>query len=224
MSKKTRKSQTKPKRYQRKGEWQTIFDAKPMAEGMPPSFLLKLLNQQPVFVRHGKLLTALIWLQSQMIGAICLHESSDLRRRCKKDNGKHLPTALGQATIVKLENLSSESLRKEFRRCFQSSMSTQLQDDLATVPFYRDALSHGYISLRQLIIGPEPESIFWSPRSSSTRNKMLESLYGPRPDNTFLRLSLSELAFQEEIDRICRLMDFIALILKDWEIPYPVFA
>ena len=196
-----------------------------MAEGMPPSFLLKLLNTQSAFVRHGKLLTASLWLQSQMVGAICLHDNPDLRSRCTVDNGRHLPTELGRATIDKLENLSSESLRKEFARCFESSMSEQLKNDLALIPLCRDALSHGYLSLRQQIIGPAPEGIFWSPRPSTARNKTLEHLSGTsRPENTFVVVSLSASAFKEEIERICRLMDFIALKLKDWDIAYPVFA
>ena len=55
-----------------------IFDAEPMAEGMPPAFLLKLLKSQDAFVRHGRLMTACVWLQSQMVGVICLH-SEELR-------------------------------------------------------------------------------------------------------------------------------------------------
>ena len=202
----------------------TVFDAKPMAEGMPPEFLLQLLNSQKAFVRHGKLLTASLWLQSQMVAAICLYDSPELRNRCIADNGKHLPAELGKATIQKLENLSSESLRKKFLRCFDYSMSEQLQGDIAHIPLYRDALAHGYLSLRQQIIGPKSEGVFWSPRFSRTRHETLNSLYGPRPDGTFLVVSLSTLAFKEEIERICRVMDFIALKLKDWDIHYPVFA
>ena len=191
---------------------------------MPPSFLLKLLDNQKVFVRHGKLLTASLWLQSQMAAMICLYEDSELRKRCIIDNGRHLPTELGQATILKLEHLSSESLRREFSRCFISSMSEQLQDDIKMIPLYRDAMAHGYISLRQQIIGPKTEGVFWSPRSSNNRDNTLSSLYGHRPEGTFLVISLSALAFNQEIKRICRIMDFIATKLKDWDIVYPVFA
>ena len=81
-----------------------IFNSRPMAEGMPPSFLLKLLNTQSAFVRHGKLLTASLWLQSQMVGAICLHDNPDLRNRCTVDNGRHLPTELGRATMALMQN------------------------------------------------------------------------------------------------------------------------
>ena len=224
MSKRARKRRTKKGGSQGKGRWVTIFDAKPMAEGMPPQFLLQLLNTQKPFVRHGKLLTASLWLQSQMVGAICLHDSPELRDRCTIDNGRHLPTELGRATIRKLETLSSETLRREFSRCFGASMSEQLQDDLARVPLCRDALSHGYLSLRQQIIGPRPEGVFWSPRSANARADTLGALYGPRPDDTFVVVSLSGEAFMTEIKRVCRVMDFIALKLKDWDIHYPVFA
>ena len=224
MSKKSRRSRRRRKKSQPQGKWVKVFDAKPMAEGMPPSFLLYLLNEQPTFVRHGKLLTASLWLQSQMVATICLHDSPELRDRCTIDNGKHLPTELSRATITKLENLSSESLRREFARCFQPLMSEQLQDDLAKIPLCRDALSHGYLSLRQQIIGPQPEGIFWSPRPSTARDKALEDLAGPRAENTFLMISLSKSAFTEEIERICRLMDFIASQLKRRNIFYPVFA
>ena len=224
MSKKARKHQTKRNRLRGKGRWVTIFDAKPMAEGMPPQFLLQLLNTQKPFVRHGKLLTASLWLQSQMVGAVCLHDSLELRDRCTTDNGRHLPMELGTATIRKLETLSSETLRREFSRCFGSCMSEQLQDDLARVPLCRDALSHGYLSLRQQIIGPQPEGVFWSPRPSSARADTLGALYGPRQEGTFLIVSLSGDTFMAEIERVCRVMDFIALKLKDWDIHYPVFA
>ena len=224
ISKKERKRRTKKNRSRRKGQWKTIFDAKPMAEGMPPQYLLKLLNSQKPFVRHGKLLTASLWLQSQMVGAICLHDSPELRNRCTIDNGRHLPMELGKATIRKLETLSSETLRREFARCFGSSVSERLQDDLARAPLCRDALSHGYLSLRQQIIGPQPEGVFWSPRSSRERSDTLRALYGLRPEGTFLIVSLSREAFMAEIERISIVMGFIALKLTDWYIPYPVFA
>ena len=224
MSKKARKRRTKRNRSRDKVRWVTVFDAKPMAEGMPPQFLLQLLNTQKPFVRHGKLLTASLWLQSQMVGVICLHDSPELRDHCAIDNGRHLPAELGKATIHKLETLSSETLRREFSRCFGSSMSEQLQDDIARVPLCRDALSHGYLSLRQQIIGPQPEGVFWSPRSSGARADTLGALYGPRPEDKFLIVGLSGEAFMAEIERVCRVMDFIARKLTDWDIPYPVFA
>ena len=202
----------------------TVFDAKPMAEGMPPHFLLTLLGSQAPFVRHGKLLTASLWLQSQMVGAICLHDSAELRERCTVDHGKHLPAELGRATIRMLEDWSSERLRKEFLRCFGSSMPERLHDDLIRIALVRDALAHGYLSLRQHIIGPNPDGIFWSPRSSRLREQTLDAVVGPRPDDTFLVISLSESAFRQEVTRICRVMDFIASTIKDWDIPYPVFA
>ena len=71
MSKKSKKRKSEQIRPEPKGEWKTVFDAKPMADGMPSHFLLYLLNEQPTFVRHGKLLTASLWLQSQMVAAVC---------------------------------------------------------------------------------------------------------------------------------------------------------
>ena len=221
----------KPKKRRRKanpqrpaGKWVSVFDAKPMAEGMPPAFLMKLLKSQDVFVRHGRLLTASLWLESQMVGMICLHDSAELRNRCTVDHGKHLPDELGKATLRKLEHLSSESLRREFLRCFGSAMSEGLHEDVNRVPLCRDAMAHGYLSLRQQIIGPQSEGVFWSPRASRVRDATLESLYGPRADGTFLVVSLSGEAFNAEISRLCRVMDFIAQRLKDWAIHYPVFA
>ena len=73
---------------------------------------------------------------------------------------------LGRATTKKLEHLSSESLRKEFHRCFHTSMSDELLNDLQTVVIFRDALSHGYISLLDQIINSGREHLFWSPRPS----------------------------------------------------------
>ena len=195
-----------------------------MAEGMPPAFLLKLLKTQDVFVRHGRLLTASLWLQSQMVGMICLHDSAGLRHRCTVDHGKHLPDELGRATLRRLENLSSESLRREFLRCFGSAMSEALRDDVTRVPLCRDAMAHGYLSLRQQIIGPQSEGVFWSPRASRARDETLQSLYGPRAEDTFVVVSLSREDFTAEISRICRVMDFIAQRLKGWAIHYPVFA
>ena len=224
LSRKSRNRRIKPRRARPEGRWRRIFDAKPMAEGMPPAFLLKLLKSQDAFIRHGRLLTASVWLQSQMVGVICLHDSEDLRDRCTVENGRHLPGELGKATLRKLEELSSESLRREFMQRFQNAMSEQLREDVTVVPLYRDALAHGYLSLRQQIIGPQSEGVFWSPRSSRVRDEALGSLYGPRSEDTFLVVSLSEPAFKEELTRICRVMDFIALKLKDWGIHYPVFA
>ena len=56
------------------GQWRTLLDLSPMANGMTVSFLLYLLNEKEGFDRHGKLLTASLWLQSQMVGLICLHD------------------------------------------------------------------------------------------------------------------------------------------------------
>ncbi len=224
MSKKSKKPKIEQIRPEPKAVWKTVFDAKPMADGMPPHFLLYLLNEQPTFVRHGKLLTASLWLQSQMVAAVCLYDSPELRERCTIDNGRHLPSELTRATTIKLEALSSESLRREFARCFQPRLSEQLRNDLALIPLSRDALSHGYLSLLRQIIGPEADSIPWSPRPSPERTKTLEGLAGPRPENTVFSFKLSEAAFKEEIERICRVMDFIASELKDWNIHYPVFA
>ena len=68
--------------------WRTIFDAEPMANGMPPSFLLYLLNEKEGLARLGKLLTASLWLQSQMVALICLEDSPELRDRCTVENGR----------------------------------------------------------------------------------------------------------------------------------------
>ena len=224
MSKKQRKPQRKQSKPKQGGQWRTIFDAKPMADGMPPMFLLKLLEKQPFFVRHSKLLTASLWLQSQMVGAICLQEDPALREMCLIENGRHMPAELGRATIQKLERLSSESLRKEFHECFHTLMSEQLQNDLETVVIFRDALAHGYISHMQHIAGEQKDHLFWSPRSSSSRDSTLDSMFGPRSAGPFLRLKLSESEFRAEIERICRLMDFIASRVKEWGMHYPVFA
>ena len=78
-----------------------VIDAKPMAHGMPPMFLLQLLDKQPFFVRHSKLLTASLWLQSQMVGAICLQEDPALRERCTIENGRHMPAELGRSQYRK---------------------------------------------------------------------------------------------------------------------------
>lgn len=213
-----------PEDQKPKGEWKAFFNAKPMAEGMPPHFLLYLLNEQPILVRHAKLLTASLWLQSQMAAAICLHESPDLRKRCKIDNGRHLPAELGRATITKLGKLSSESLRSKFTQCFRPWISAELQSDLDQVPLVRDVLSHGYLSLVQQIIAPKQDQIAWLPRLSSHRKKALEALVGSRQDDGFVAFQLSEDTFKEEIERICRVMDFIASRTKTWDIYYPVFA
>ena len=202
--------------------WKTIFDAQPMANGMPPSFLLYLLNEKEGFARLGKLLTASLWLQSQMVALICLQDSPELRERCTVDNGRHLPNELLRATTNRLEELSSESLRAAFLQRFRSQMSEELQRDLERVSLGRDALAHGYVSLFRQIV--ETGGIPWSPRSSPERDKVLERLAGPRPQDTFFLLSLSESDFEEEIARICRVMDFIASTVTQWSIPYPVFA
>ena len=224
MPKKRRGPQRKQIEAQQGLRWRTIFDAKPMADGMPPMFLMKLLDKQPFFVRHSKLLTASLWLQSQMVGAICLQEDPALRERCTIENGRHLPAELGQATLQKLEKLSSESLRREFHKCFHNLMSEPLQTDLETAIIFRDALAHGYISHMQHLAGEQKDHLFWLPRSSNSRDNTLESMFGPRNNGPFLRLRLSEADFRTEIERICRLMDFIAARVKEWDMPYPVFA
>ncbi len=205
--------------------WKPVFNAGRMAEGMPPDFLLNLLYQEPGFVRHSQLLMASLWLQSQMVGLICLNDRPELLARCKTENGKYLPEELGRATLDMLEKLSSEFLRREFERRFRSKMSDQLKEDLEWIPIYRDALSHGYVSLRQQIVGPLQEKIFWSPSRSTARDKKLERLLGrPRKDGTYVVIDLSRLEFEQGIERVCRLMDFIALELKEMDIVYPVFA
>lgn len=205
--------------------WQTVFDAKSMANGMSPDFLHKLLNERPVFARHGKLLTSVLWLQSQMIGLIYLYENEDLRDKCKEDNGSKLPHELGKATLKELENLSSERLRIRFLKCFGSSMSEDLKMDLAHIILYRDGLCHGYVSLFQQIVGPEQESIFWSPRNSPSRKEILEKVTGrQRPPGSYFLIGLTELQYDEHIKKVCRIMDFIASQLDQWDMIYPTFA
>lgn len=205
--------------------WRKVFDASRMAEGMPPDFLVKTLYQEPGLVRHGQLLMASLWLQSQMAGLICLHDDAELLARCRIENGRHLPTEVGRATLDMLETLSSESLRREFERRFRSKLSDQLKEDLEWIPIYRDALSHGYVSLRQQVIGELQEKVFWSPRRSQARDKKLERLLGrPRRDGTYVAIELGRIEFETGIERICRIMDFIALELKGMDIHYPVFA
>ena len=202
--------------------WRTVFDAKPMADGMPPSFLLYLLNEKEGFARLGKLLTASLWLQSQMVALVYLQDSPELRRRCTVDNGKHLPSELLRAATKGLEELSSESLRMAFLQRFKSEITEELQRDLEGVSLGRDALAHGYVSLFRQII--ETGDIPWSPRPSRERDNVLDRLAGPRPPDTFFSLSMSDPGFEEEIARICRVMDFIASTVKKWDIPYAVFA
>ena len=210
---------------QTQGRWETVFDARPMVEGMPPDFLVKLLFQEQGFVRHSQLLMASLWLQSQMVGLISLHDSPELLSRCKEDNGRHLPAEIGRASLEMLEKYSSETLRKEFERRFRSRLSDQLREDLEWVTIYRDALSHGYVSLRQQIVGHHQERIFWSPRKSEARDKQLERLFGrPPKDGQYVVIDLSRIEFEEGIARVCRLMNFIALKLKEMDIIYPVFA
>ena len=202
--------------------WKTIFDAKPMANGMPPSFLLYLLNEKEGLARHGKLLTAELWLQSQMVALICLQDSPDLRNRCTIDNGRHLPNELLRATTKRLEELSSDSLRAAFLKRFGSQMAEELRSDLDMVSLGRDALAHGYVSLFRQIM--DTGDIPWSPRPSRSKDKVIERVAGIRRDDAFISFKLSDSAFEEEIARICRLMDFIASMVKQWGIPYPVFA
>ena len=143
------------------GQWRTLLDLSPMANGMTVSFLLYLLNEKEGFDRHGKLLTASLWLQSQMVGLICLHDDPQLRALYKVDNGRHFPFRLHEAAIKRLETLSSGSLRKEFLERFGEELTTELEDDLEWALVDRDALAHGYVSLfRQLSGKPQ---IMWSP-------------------------------------------------------------
>ena len=220
-----RQGKTKPKTNttpKQEYGWKQIFDGKPMADGMPPHFLLYLLNEKDVFERHGKLLTAAVWLQSQMVALICLQDSPELRNLHAIENGRHLPAALAQAAIKRLEELSSESLRSVFLNRFGSSMSKELERDLVQVTLGRDALAHGYLSLFRQITGDK--DVVWSPRPSPKRDGTVESIYGPRPENTFLTWKLTDEAFEEEIARICRVMDFIAATVKQWDIHYAVFS
>ena len=144
MSKKRKLPRRKPRTTQPKLEWKTVFDAKPMAHGMPSRFLLQLLDKQQFFVRHSKLLTA-SFMAAKSNGRSNLFTGR--RRPYGKggtvDNGRHLPTELGRATTKKLEHLSSESIRKEFHRCFHTSMSDELLNDLQTVVIFRDACRMG---------------------------------------------------------------------------------
>ena len=208
-----------------KHKWETVFEAKSMAKGMSPDFLHKLLNERPVFARYGKLLTATLWLQSQMIGLIYLYEDPDLRGRCLADNSKGLPYELANATLYALETLSSESLRIRFLKCFGPSMPKELKKDLAVIMLYRDGLCHGYVSLMQQIIGPYKESVLWSPRPTPTRNEVLKGLTGQdRPDNSYFPIELSELKYDEHMKKVCNMMDFIGSQLDKWDIPFPTFA
>ena len=218
------KSRSAPEPTTATGEhyWKMIFDAKPMANGMPPYFLMYLLNEKEVFARHGKLLTAALWLQSQMVSLICLQDDSELRRRCTVDNGRHLPGELVRAATARLEELSSESLRTTFLDRFGTQMSEELRGDLEMVTLGRDALAHGYVSLSRQIMNAT--DIPWSPRPTRQRDQVLNRLAGPRPANSFFSMNLSGSNFEDEIGRICRVMDFIASTVKKWDIPYPVFA
>ena len=202
--------------------WKTVFDAAPMAEGMPPHFLLYVLNEKEGFARFGKLVTATLWLQSQMVALICLYEDAELRKLNDVEHGRHLPGALRGAATKKLEALSSEPLRKEFLRCFGSQLTPSLRNDLDGVILDRDGLSHGYVSLFSQITGPG--AVTWAPRSSSSRDGVLSRVVGEPREGTVLAFSLSADAFEEVIARICRIMDFIASVLQQWGIPYPVFA
>ena len=213
----SRTSQTAPT-----GTWKTVFDAAPMAEGMPPHFLLYVLNEKEGFARFGKLVTATLWLQSQMVALICLYEDAELRKLKDVDHGRYLPGALRGAATKKLEALSSEPLRKEFLRCFDSQLTPSLRNDLDGVILDRDGLSHGYVSLFSQITGPG--AVTWAPRSSSSRDAVLSRVLGEPMEGTVLAFSLSADAFEEVIARICRIMDFIASALKEWDIPYAVFA
>ena len=193
----------------------------PMADGMTVSFLLYLLNEKEGFDRHGKLLTASLWLQSQMVGLICLDDDPDLKALYKVDNGRHFPYRLHEAAIKRLETLSSGSLRKEFLERFGEGLTTELEDDLEWALVDRDALAHGYLSLfRQLDGNPE---IAWSPRPNAVRAEFLQKNVGPRPANTYFGISLETIEYEDRLRRICRVMNFVASKLKEWDIEPAVF-
>lgn len=197
-----------------------------MADGMPPHFLQYLLNERQGFARHGKLLTATLWLQSQMVSLICLHENPQLIKRIEVENGRHFPFELAQASIGRLEDLSSGSLREKFLEYFGTEMSDELKDDVARSLLDRDALSHGYVSLF-LNINDQTKGrvgVPWSPRPNRKREAVLDNVLGPRPDNTYFMVSLSDQDFEDELERICRVMDFIAHKVTGWGIPYAVFS
>ena len=192
---------------------------------MPSHFLLYLLNEQPLFARFGKLVTASLWLQSQMAAAIAIDENPDLKKLIDEEHGKNFPSALAAAAVKKLETLTSESLRTTFINRFGHLMTADIQTDLRKVILVRDALAHGYLSLFRQIVGPEPDAIIWQPRSSEERQKLLQQLVGhPVSGDGAVMMSLSEDAFIEQIELMCRIMDFIASLLKRWGGHYPVFA
>ena len=197
------------------------MDLSPMADGMTVSFLLYLLNEKDGFDRHGKLLTASLWLQSQMVALICLYDDPQLRDLYKVDNGRHFPFRLHEVAIKRLETLSSGSLRKEFLERFAQELTTELKDDLEWALVDRDALAHGYVSLfRQLIGDPQ---IMWSPKPNADREEFLQKTAGPRPDNTYLGIGLETVEYEDRLRRICRLMDFIASKVKGWDIEPAAF-
>ena len=202
------------------GTWHTLFDAKPMAEGMPPHFLLYLLNEKDGFARLGKLVAATLWLQSQVAALICINEDVELRLLNIAEHGRGFPAALRTATSKKLEDLSSESLRREFERCFGSRMTEDLKSDLEKATLSRDGLFHGRVALFSQLLGPG--EVTWTPRRSAARDEVIARAVGPT--NGTLNLALTAQTFDEEISRICRIMDFIASVLKQWNIHYPVFA
>ena len=203
------------------GQWRTLLDLSPMADGMTVSFLLYLLNEKEVFERHGKLLTASLWLQSQMVGLICLHDDPDLRALHKVDSGRHFPFRLHEAAIKRLETLSSGSLHKEFLERFGAELTTELADDLDWALVDRDALAHGHLSLfRQLDGNPH---IAWSPKPSAVREEFLQKAAGPRPANTYFGISLETVEYEDRLRRMCRLMDFITSKVKGWDIEPAVF-
>ena len=200
-----------------------MFDAGPMWDGMPPHFLLYVLNEMGGLVQYGKLATALLLLQSQMVALICVNEDPRLVHLSSFENGRHFPGALQVATTKRLKDLSSESLRREFLRCFASQMSPELQRDLDSVLLDRDGLFHGYVSLFNQIA--KAGTMTWSPRFSREREETLQKLGVGFPDeNTVLSLDMSDDVYRDRIKKICRIMDFIATTLKQWNIPYPVFA
>ncbi len=195
-----------------------------MSEGMPPHFLLYLLNERLPMVRYGKLAAAHLWLQSQMAAAICLHQSEELRELYTVENGQRFPYALAEAAAKKLEKLSSESLRREFTSCFRSEITKAgIRKDIEAVCVLRDTLAHGYVSLFQAIV-EEDSGVLWSPRASGDKMRVLREMAGPPPPNAAFRLRLTQEAFEDEVERVCRVMDFIASMGKKRGLDYVLVA
>ena len=216
-----RKKDKAPLEQSTTGRWRTLLDLSPMANGMTVSFLLYLLNEKEVFDRYGKLLTASLWLQSQMVGLISLYDDSGLRALYEVENGRYFPYRLHEAATKRLETLSSGSLRKEFLDRFGAELTTELAEDLDWVLIDRDALAHGHVALfRQLDGNPH---IAWSPKPNAVREEFLQKTAGPRPSNTYFAISLETAEYEDRLRRICRVMDFIASKVKGWGIEPAVF-